>query len=273
MLSQFQASYQRVESSLQRLTESIAAYNPSISAADELVAANDAVNENLDQLVTHQTNHVRIQELRQTTESLDETLKNTLKLLADTRKEILAIPSSASEEPRRKVKVDELLAYAKFISPTTVPPTFRKQDLPMLPAKSDNAKAQITNGMATPPQAAQDSESAAYVRSENVGTKAMKEGQKRLLDPLAGLPFEPWPSRDVMQRGALGYIQRMIENGQDPGSVLTAEEQAEADRKKKENEEMDKKALEEAERRRMSMFDTGAMRRRPTVDVFDPDDI
>jgi hypothetical protein len=49
MLSQFQASYQRVESSLQRLTESIAAYNPSTSAADELVAANDAVNENLDQ--------------------------------------------------------------------------------------------------------------------------------------------------------------------------------------------------------------------------------
>jgi hypothetical protein len=49
MLSQFQASYQRVESSLQRLTESIAAYNPSTNAADELVAANDAVNENLDQ--------------------------------------------------------------------------------------------------------------------------------------------------------------------------------------------------------------------------------
>jgi hypothetical protein len=49
MLSQFQASYQRVEQSLQRLTESIAAYNPSTSAADELVAANDAVNEDLDQ--------------------------------------------------------------------------------------------------------------------------------------------------------------------------------------------------------------------------------
>jgi hypothetical protein len=49
MLSQFQASYQRVEQSLQRLTDSIAAYNPSTSVADELVAANDAVNENLDQ--------------------------------------------------------------------------------------------------------------------------------------------------------------------------------------------------------------------------------
>ena len=53
MLSQFQASYQRVEQSLQRLTESIAAYNPSPSAADEIVTANDAVNEHLDQCMWH----------------------------------------------------------------------------------------------------------------------------------------------------------------------------------------------------------------------------
>jgi hypothetical protein len=216
---------------------------------------------------------MRIQELRQTTESLDETLKNTLKVLADTRKGIIAIPSSSTgEEPRRDVKVDELLAYAKFISKTTVPPTFRKHDLPLLPAKSNNAQAQITNGMATPPQAAQDPESTPYVRSENVGTKAMNEEQKRLLDPLNGLPFEPWPSHDVMQRGVLGNIQRMIENGQDPENVLTAEEQAEADRKKGEEEERERKVQEEAERRRMSMFDTGALRRRNTVEVINPDD-
>ena len=49
MLSRFQASYQRVEHSLQRLTDSIAAYNPSATAADELVAADDAINENLEQ--------------------------------------------------------------------------------------------------------------------------------------------------------------------------------------------------------------------------------
>ena len=49
MLSRCQASYQRVEQSLQRLTDSIAAYNPSTSAADELVAADEAVNENLEQ--------------------------------------------------------------------------------------------------------------------------------------------------------------------------------------------------------------------------------
>ena len=41
-----------MEQSLQRLTESIAAYTPSTTAADELVAANEAVNDNLDQRKT-----------------------------------------------------------------------------------------------------------------------------------------------------------------------------------------------------------------------------
>ena len=49
MIAQFQANYQRMDQSLQRLAESVAAYNPSTAAADELVAADDAVNENLEQ--------------------------------------------------------------------------------------------------------------------------------------------------------------------------------------------------------------------------------
>ena len=49
MFSQFQSSYQRVETSLRRLTESIAAYNPSTAAADELLVADSVVNENLAQ--------------------------------------------------------------------------------------------------------------------------------------------------------------------------------------------------------------------------------
>ena len=225
-------------------------------------------------MVQHQINQLRIQELRQTTESLDETLRNTFRVLADTRKEILDIPSSTtSNEVRREIRADELLAYAKFISKTTVPPTFRKKDVLPLPIKSENAQAQITNGIATPPLGAQESNEAPFYGEENVGIKAMNNEQKHRLDPLKDLPFEPWPSHDIIQRGALGNIQRMIENGQDPGSVLTEEEQAEADRKKKEDEEMERRAQEEAEKRRMSMFDTGAMRRRPTLDVFNPDDL
>lgn len=53
MLSIFQARYQRVDKALNTLIESIAAYNPSVSAADELVAADDEVNESLEQRRCH----------------------------------------------------------------------------------------------------------------------------------------------------------------------------------------------------------------------------
>jgi hypothetical protein len=203
---------------------------------------------------------------------LDDSIKSTIRLLADTRKELASIPSStATDEPRQEVKVDELLAYAKFISRTTVPPTFRKKDLALLPAKNEAAQAQIANGMATPPPATQEPQDEPYTRVDNVGTKAMNEEQKQALDPQ--LPWTPWPDHDVIRRGALAHIQRMVENGQDPGIVLTDEEQAEKDKIKKEEEERERLAQEEAEKRRMSMFDTAAMRRRPTYssDVFDPD--
>lgn len=55
MLSQFQATYQRMEQSLQRLTDSIAAYNPSTAAAEELQAADEALDENLRQRVYSQS--------------------------------------------------------------------------------------------------------------------------------------------------------------------------------------------------------------------------
>lgn len=48
MLSQLQASYQRMEQSLQRLTDSIAAYNPSPAAADDLLAADEGVDADLE---------------------------------------------------------------------------------------------------------------------------------------------------------------------------------------------------------------------------------
>ena len=214
---------------------------------------------------------MRIQALKQTTESLDETLKSTIRLLADARQEILAIPSSGStEESKNEVKVDELLAYAKFISRTTVPPTFRKHDIQPVSIKSEDGKPQTANGIRTPPSGAEESQT---VLAENVGLRALNVDAKKFIDPLKDLPFEPWPSHDIIQRGALAEIQRMIEAGQDPSSVLTPEEQAEADRRKEENEEVERRAQEDAERRRMSMFDTGAMRRRPTVEVFDPDNL
>jgi len=49
MLSVFQTRYARMEQALNALIESISAYNPSVTAADELVAADDEVNEALEQ--------------------------------------------------------------------------------------------------------------------------------------------------------------------------------------------------------------------------------
>lgn len=48
MQSIIQTRYQRVEKALDALIESITAYNPSQSAADELVAADEAVNQGLE---------------------------------------------------------------------------------------------------------------------------------------------------------------------------------------------------------------------------------
>lgn len=49
MLSIFQVRYARMDQALNALIESIASYNPSLAAADELVAADDEVNEALEQ--------------------------------------------------------------------------------------------------------------------------------------------------------------------------------------------------------------------------------
>lgn len=49
MLSILQTRYQRVETALNALLDSISAYNPSPASADELVAADNDVNESLEQ--------------------------------------------------------------------------------------------------------------------------------------------------------------------------------------------------------------------------------
>lgn len=187
---------------------------------------------------------------------------------------MIAIPADDSTtHSRREVEIDELLRYAKFISKTTVPPTFRKP-IPQvkLPRTSDEqAQAQITNGMATPPPGAQDSENTPYARSEIVGKDAMPQQSQDWLDSFNNLPFEPWPSHGIIQQGALADIQRMIEDGRDPAKILTPEERAEADKRRAEEDERDRLEQEERNRRRMSMSMSQAPRARP--EIFNPDDM
>lgn len=53
MLSVFQTRFQRLETALNSLVESVAAYNPSVSAADALVAADQDLDESLEQRTLH----------------------------------------------------------------------------------------------------------------------------------------------------------------------------------------------------------------------------
>ena len=175
-------------------------------------------------MVKHQQNYLRIQELRRTSDSLDETIKNTIRLLADARRDIASIPSIDTSADRREVDVNELLSYAKYIAPTTVPPTYRK------PVKDDSqsqSKAtepqdttQIANGLSTPPQTTADDVNPAFIKSENIGLQSMEERDKAWLLPDPDV-FQPWPTQDVMNSGALGDIQRMLERGEDPKLKLS----------------------------------------------------
>lgn len=200
-------------------------------------------------------------------ESLDQTLRRTIQTLAETRKDILAIPSNRSSEgSRREVEVDELLAYAKFISKTTVPQTSQKRkDTSSVAIKREETDAHMTNGITTPPTGTGTNSNAQNVDVKGVDIKANVDEDEEQV-------FIPWPAQDVIQRGALADVQRLIENGRDPGSVLTADEQAQLDEERKAEDERARLAQEEAERRRMSMFDT-SIRRSTTADVFNPDDL
>ena len=177
--------------------------------------------------------------------------------------------------------MDELLRYATYISRTTVPPTFRRQDV-KLPAvavkqeKGEDGKPLLTNGTSTPPPTDTQGEGVKQedkdATDESTGMRSMKPENKIWLEQQ--LPFEPWPAHPLIKQGALGDIQRMVEAGQDPASVLSAEERAEVERLRLEEEEREKEARAEADWRRMSMYGGGGGRRRaPVDDVFNPDDI
>lgn len=242
----------------------------------------------------HHANYARILSLRQTADALDNNIKSTLRLLAETRKELLDIPGPQSSNPQsRDVRVDELLSYAKFISKTTVPPTFRRpipKDIlssGTQPSTVEDAptqqQTQIANGMATPTAAnpstatddTQPTTAAAAAATSNIGLNTLTQETKDMLDPLSKLPFVPWPSQDIIRMGALAAIQGMLEDGRDPASVLSAEEQAEEDKRKAEEEERIRREMEERDMRRRESF---AMRGAggggvvAQEDVFDPDE-
>lgn len=206
-----QAQLDRVETALNTLIESIASYNPSIPAANALLAADDDLNEGLQQLSTHQRNHARIQSLRSTIDQQNASITDTLTALASTRADLLSIPSSLPQKDARNVPYNELLDYAKRISRYTVPPAFPHALPPAQPA----IPAAVNGDTVAVEEGAEDSKE----EKEGMGTASLEDIERKWLDPLTQIPFVPWVSDETIKRGALAEIQSMVERGDDPESM------------------------------------------------------
>jgi hypothetical protein len=182
----------------------------------------------------HQANYAHIVHLRQTAENLDQRIKNTITVLADTRKELLDTPFTSFPAKSRDVPFDELLQFAKNISKYTVPPTMRPRlqengtGTEPVTIKLDSASP-AENGanrisvpaVELPPDRATDRgvAEAAAPEARGVGWSNLGEEQKQWLDQMANMPFVPWPNDEAVKAGALAAIYEMLDKGEDPAKM------------------------------------------------------
>ena len=199
----------RIEIALSTLLDSITSYNPSIPAAQALLSADSSLQHGLKQLHTHQRNNARILQLREKIAQQNAEVTSSLQLLADTRSELLAIPTSLPPKERRDVSYRELLDYAKRISRFTMPPDFR-------PAWSTTG---AQNATAAGAGAIEGKRMTGAKEGEGVGLESLQLEEKQWLDPWTGVQFTPWPGEDVMRRSALAQLQVIAEKGEDAGEA------------------------------------------------------
>ncbi|KAL8382130.1 hypothetical protein RB595_006085 [Gaeumannomyces hyphopodioides] len=96
------ARFERVEKALGALIDSISKYNPSISRVSDLVLADKELQDGLQN---------------------DAQIRSTLEVLASTRKDMTATPSTVfPDRLPNPISFEELLAFARRISKTTLPP-------------------------------------------------------------------------------------------------------------------------------------------------------
>ncbi|KAL9078871.1 MAG: hypothetical protein Q9157_002207 [Trypethelium eluteriae] len=269
MDQKIQDQFTRVENALNTLLDSITSYNPSPAAAIDLVGADDELSEGLSQLAAHQANYAHICQLRTESQRLDDQTKHTMSILANLRKELLATPATVFPGSQYEVNYNDLLSYAKRISRFTVPPTYR----PRAPwdRKASAKKAELCE---SPDQQMPDADSTSPVGGEavkergpflstgaeqeqlGIGLRDLNESTRDWLDPLAKLPFVPWPKDDDIRSGGLATVQYLVETGKDPTTDPKREEQ-EAEERRREEEEEDKKRHREMSERKQN-YATGA---------------
>ncbi|KAH7031676.1 vitamin-D-receptor interacting mediator subunit 4-domain-containing protein [Microdochium trichocladiopsis] len=268
MDKQIDARFDRVERALGSLTDSIAKYNPSIAQAHDYIAADEELHKGLEELQIHQTNHYRLEQLRAATASLDTQIKDTLRLLANTRKELSNAPATVFPDgPHYDIQYDQLLNYARIISRTTIPPAAAvaalqaQTDLQTnvdvsgletaattpgivgTPAATPNGVQSVPGGATpAPAQAAHPMDPAA----QGSAADAERHLPGHIVDHIRSTvqtQFVPWPNEDNVRHGSLASMAILMEKGIDPENY-----DPEAEKLRKEREEQERREAEERER-------------------------
>ena len=247
---------------------------------------------------THQSNYRRLQELRSASASLDAQIKDTLRLLANTRKELVSTPATVFPEdrPYYHIKYDELLRYARMISKTTIPPArvvANGTDIPAVPAAESLGNppdAGATETAATTPAAATpngvqsngtqpgrstttDPDPASSAAATPAGTTTVGGGSANAnttlseqltahLNPHLQMEFAPWPTEDGVRGGSLAALAFLADRGVDPEGY-DPEERA---RREQEQEEERRAREDREDRERKAREEQQAARLRADLD-------
>ncbi|KAG4432199.1 hypothetical protein IFR05_012322 [Cadophora sp. M221] len=298
--------FERVEKALATLITSISTYNPAPALANDLVAADSELSEGLEQLSTHQSNYAKLLSLRETSNALDNQIRETLTVLTTTRQELLATPSTSLPASANPISYSELLSYARRISKFTLPPTHRESATGDVAETGSNTPGEPfsqtqTNGSNTPVVATNgeahsstameiDSATPAVAgqtqTSQHPGVSTNLTLWEQFLNQPADMPFVPWPTEEAIRKGALASIQVLLDQGVDPATFdpeksaeLEAERKrvTEADDAMREQERVDREDARkrEMERRMSSSGSVPERREEPKVfqlETFDDDD-
>ncbi|KAI0872705.1 vitamin-D-receptor interacting mediator subunit 4-domain-containing protein [Hypoxylon argillaceum] len=286
MNKKIDSSFDRVEKALGTLIDSIAKYNPSTSQVEELGNADAELTKGLKDLQTHQFNYQRILDLRSETAKYDAQIKDTLRLLANTRKELVHASATAFPDgPNYKIQYDELLSYAGRISRTTIPPVgavnaisagttessqLLKGEASAPETAATTPAAETPNGVATP-QPTQplsvtangdgggggggiaDSQLSNATTANTTGTGTeLPEGLATFLNPHSAYTFVPWPTEEQVRHGAVAALAYLAEQGIEAEGYDPAAEKAREEREAEERraaEERERADREERERR------------------------
>ncbi|KAK5633482.1 hypothetical protein RRF57_009196 [Xylaria bambusicola] len=252
MNKQLDSCFDRVEKALGTLIDSIAKYNPSTTQVQELGNADAKLNKGLQDLQTHQSNYQRLQDLRASTARYDAQIKDTLRLLANTRKELVHASATVFPDgPNYEIRYDELLSYARRISKTTMPPVGAVNAISAAinEAKGGEASSAPDTAATTPaggtpngatPQAQQSLPVAA---NGGASSTDLPEQLAIYLNPHSTYTFVPWPSEEQVRHGAIASLAYMAEQG-----IEAEGYDPEAEKARKEREEQERKEAEERER-------------------------